>query len=83
VRFTAQQVVGIAAGIASALAYLHSLQICHGDVYAHNILLDAKTGHSTLCDFGGWVGVAEAAILGCTFSYLWSVQVGCNTVDLL
>jgi serine/threonine protein kinase len=51
-RFTVDQVLTIAGGIASALAYLHSLHICHGDVYAHNILLDAETGHTTLCDFG-------------------------------
>jgi hypothetical protein len=37
--------------VASALAYLHSLGIAHGDVYAHNIMPD---GHSrpVICDFG-------------------------------
>ena len=41
----------VAVSIASALNYLHSLRICHGDVYAHNILPDAS-GNAVLCDYG-------------------------------
>ena len=38
-------------GVARALAYLHARHICHGDVYAHNVLSDAS-GRSVLCDYG-------------------------------
>ncbi|KAK9811060.1 hypothetical protein WJX73_010040 [Symbiochloris irregularis] len=43
--------LSIVLGIARALEYLHSLNICHGDLYAHNVLAD-KQGHAVLCDFG-------------------------------
>ena len=39
------------AGVASALAELHRLAICHGDVYAHNVLANAS-GNAVLCDYG-------------------------------
>jgi hypothetical protein len=38
-------------GVASAAAHLHAKGIMHGDLYAHNILVD-ETGHSLLGDFG-------------------------------
>lgn len=38
-------------GLAGALAYLHSQGVCHGDVYAHNIMLEGDS-HAVLCDFG-------------------------------
>ena len=43
--------VKVASGVAQALEYLHSKSIAHGDVYAHNMLVDKK-GWATLCDFG-------------------------------
>ena len=50
-KFTMQLVLNVAQSVASALSYLHSQHICHGDVYAHNVLADAE-GHSILCDYG-------------------------------
>jgi hypothetical protein len=50
-RFTAAQARRIAHGIASALAHLHERGIAHGDLYAHNILVDDE-GHALLSDFG-------------------------------
>lgn len=44
-------VLHAATDVASALAYLHRNGICHGDVYAHNVLADAA-GHAVLCDYG-------------------------------
>lgn len=50
-RFTAEQARRIARGVASALAHLHARGIAHGDLYAHNILVD-DDGHALLSDFG-------------------------------
>lgn len=34
------------------MSYLHERSICHGDLYAHNVLVDEETGAAVLCDFG-------------------------------
>lgn len=34
------------------MSYLHEKGICHGDLYAHNVLVDGETGAAVLCDFG-------------------------------
>ncbi|KAK4665291.1 hypothetical protein QC763_400680 [Podospora pseudopauciseta] len=39
-------------GIAGAGAHLHGRRICHGDLYAHNILASKEDGHGLLGDFG-------------------------------
>ncbi len=44
-------ILQILRGIAGAIAHLHSNGIMHGDLYAHNILIDAA-GDSFLGDFG-------------------------------
>jgi hypothetical protein len=49
--FSLPVILRITKGIASAGAHLHALGIMHGDLYAHNILVD-ETGHSLLGDFG-------------------------------
>lgn len=38
--------------VARAMSYLHEKNICHGDLYAHNVLVDEETGAVVLCDFG-------------------------------
>ena len=50
--FPLAAVTSICRGVAAALAYLHSKRVCHGDVYAHNILYDPETHRAVLCDFG-------------------------------
>ncbi|KAG8902811.1 hypothetical protein FRC01_009463 [Tulasnella sp. 417] len=42
---------GLLCDIASAIAYLHSLEIIHGDIKARNILV-SQDGEVRLCDFG-------------------------------
>lgn len=50
-RFTATQVLIILNGIAAAAGYLHDRGIMHGDLYAHNTLIN-KHNHSLFGDFG-------------------------------
>jgi hypothetical protein len=48
---SAQQVIKIASTIASLVAQLHSNGVMHGDLYAHNILID-EAGNALFGDFG-------------------------------
>ncbi|MEK1905513.1 MAG: leucine-rich repeat-containing protein kinase family protein, partial [Pseudomonas sp.] len=50
-RFDLDEALRIAHGVASAVAHLHAQGILHGDLYAHNLLVD-ETGHCLLGDFG-------------------------------
>ncbi|MBB5610916.1 MULTISPECIES: leucine-rich repeat-containing protein kinase family protein [unclassified Janthinobacterium] len=50
-RFSLQQVLALAHGIASAVRQLHAHGILHGDLYGHNIL-HADEGACLLGDFG-------------------------------
>ncbi|VEF11779.1 Serine/threonine protein kinase [Pseudomonas fluorescens] len=50
-RFSADVALNIAKGIASAAAHLHGQGITHGDLYGHNILVNAR-GECLLGDFG-------------------------------
>ena len=51
-QWSASFVLRVACGIAAALAHCHERGISHGDLYAHNILVDLSTGRSKLSDFG-------------------------------
>ncbi|KAJ3012125.1 UNVERIFIED_CONTAM: hypothetical protein HDU68_001357 [Siphonaria sp. JEL0065] len=50
--FSLEKVVTILRGIASSALHLHARGISHGDLYAHNILVDNKTGFPVIGDFG-------------------------------
>ncbi|HBB80026.1 MAG TPA: protein kinase, partial [Pseudomonas sp.] len=50
-RFDAEQVLKIAAGVASVMQHLHARGILHGDLYGHNLLVD-PSGRTLLSDFG-------------------------------
>jgi len=50
-RLPAAQAVAIARGTTAALAHLHRQGLMHGDLYAHNLLVDGQ-GDSLLSDFG-------------------------------
>ncbi|ESA34393.1 serine threonine protein kinase [Leptolyngbya sp. Heron Island J] len=49
--FTLPVILKIAQGIAAVVAHLHSRGIIHGDLYAHNILVNSQ-GKAILGDFG-------------------------------
>lgn len=50
-RYASAQAAAVARGVASALAHLHARGLQHGDLYAHNLLVDDR-GHGLLSDFG-------------------------------
>jgi len=50
-RLDADKALRIAGAIASAVAHLHRQGLLHGDLYAHNILVDDR-GNAMLGDFG-------------------------------
>ncbi len=50
-RFSADEALQIATGAACAIGHLHQRGILHGDLYAHNLLVDAG-GQTLLSDFG-------------------------------
>lgn len=49
--FTPETIYAVAKGIASAAAHLHARGLMHGDLYAHNILIN-DDDHCYLGDFG-------------------------------
>ena len=49
--FTTDSIFSIAQQVALVMAHLHSLGIMHGDLYAHNIMIDASS-NVLLGDFG-------------------------------
>ena len=50
-RFSLQDALRVAHGVASLARQLHSRGLTHGDLYAHNTLIGAD-GHAVLGDFG-------------------------------
>lgn len=50
-KYNIQKIKKILISIASAAVHLHEKGISHGDMYAHNILID-EAGHALLGDFG-------------------------------
>lgn len=52
----------IALQIAKSVEHLHQKGLIHGDLYAHNILLDDST-HALLSDFGGAAFVPQDGVL--------------------
>ncbi|MFT2007973.1 leucine-rich repeat-containing protein kinase family protein [Pontibacter sp. 13R65] len=57
--FSLQAALSIATGIASATAHLHAQHLMHGDLYAHNILVN-EAAFPLLGDFGAATSYAGA-----------------------
>ena len=81
--FTLPVILKIAQGIASVVAHLHTRGIMHGDLYAHNILVNEQ-GESILGDFGAASFYnLEDGVSGETLQRLESRAFGCLLEDLL
>lgn len=50
--FSLESILRILLGISSVASHIHSQGITHGDLYAHNILVNDKTFHPLFGDFG-------------------------------
>jgi hypothetical protein len=51
-QLSAALALSIASDVAGAVAHLHQRGVMHGDLYAHNILIDTVHGQARLGDFG-------------------------------
>ena len=71
----------IVSDVTSAALHLHQRGINHGDLYAHNILID-KEGHSLLGDFGA-ATCYDRTLFGDLFEKLEVRAFGCLLEDLL
>ncbi len=81
--FTWPVVLRIAQGIAAAAAHLHAQGIMHGDLYAHNILVN-EAGESLLGDFGAAsLYPASGSVPGEALEALEVRAFGCLLEDLL
>lgn len=79
--FTTSRIVRIASDVVSAAVHLHERGINHGDLYAHNILVD-KIGHSLLGDFGA-ATLYDRTLYGRSFEQLEVRAFGCLLEDML
>jgi len=79
--FTFTRMLRILSDVASAAEHLHQRGVNHGDLYAHNILID-KEGHSLLGDFGAATCYDRSAE-GRKFERLEVRAFGCLMEELL
>lgn len=81
-RFSPDEALRIARGVASAVAQLHHDGILHGDLYAHNLLVDAA-GDCLLSDFGAASFFAPDSAEGLALQRLEVRAFGCLLEELL
>jgi hypothetical protein len=62
VRFTEVQILKVAKQIAHAMTHLHEKAISHGDLYAHNILIDSSD-NVVFGDFGAATNLGALSIV--------------------
>jgi len=79
--FSPSRILRITSDVISAAVHLHERGINHGDLYAHNILVD-KSGHSLLGDFGA-ATLYDHSLYGNSFEQLEVRAFGCLLEDLL
>jgi len=81
-QFSLLQIANISHGIASAACHLHRNGIMHGDLYAHNILID-EVGKPILGDFGANMQYDRLSGFAATFEKLEVRAFGYLLDDLL
>lgn len=81
-RFTLEQVLRIASGVASVVAHLHRRGILHGDLYAHNLLVD-PSGACLLSDFGAASFFEPDSAAGQRLKRIEARAFGCLLEELL
>jgi hypothetical protein len=81
--FSLPVILRVTIGIASAAAHLHAKGIMHGDLYAHNILVN-ETGDSLLGDFGAASFYDKSdVVIGQALERLEVRAFGCLLEDML
>lgn len=81
-RFVFDEIVRIARGVAAAMAHLHGRGILHGDLYAHNLLVD-ELGNCLLGDFGAASFFEAGSTRGRTLQRIEARAFGCLLEELL
>lgn len=80
--YTLEQVLRIVRGTASAVAHLHERGILHGDLYAHNLLVEPN-GECLLSDFGAASFFEPDSDVGHALKRIESRAFGCLLQELL
>lgn len=81
-RFTVDEALRIARGVAAAVAHLHGRGILHGDLYAHNLLADGA-GNCLLGDFGAASFFDPGSVRGQALQRIEARAFGCLLEELL
>jgi hypothetical protein len=81
-QFELGNIIKTAQGIAEAAAHLHSLGILHGDLYAHNTLVNIA-GDCLLSDFGAASRYDRAGAIAQALEQIEVRAFGCFLEDLL
>lgn len=81
-RFTTEQVYKITKAAAQAATHLHSRNISHGDLYAHNMLIDANA-HLIFGDYGAASAYNKTASQAKAIEQVEVRAFGCLLDDLL
>ncbi|UVE19506.1 leucine-rich repeat-containing serine/threonine-protein kinase [Pseudomonas sp. LS44] len=80
--FSVTEALRIARAVASATAHLHARGILHGDLYAHNLLVDA-VGECLLGDFGAASFFTPQSTPGKALQQIEARAFGCLLEELL
>lgn len=80
--FAADEALRIASGLASAVDHLHQRGILHGDLYAHNLLVE-PSGASLLSDFGAASFFDPLSAAGAALQRIEARAFGCLLEELL
>ncbi|AJE21752.1 leucine-rich repeat-containing protein kinase family protein [Azotobacter chroococcum] len=81
-RFTFDEALRIVRGVAAAVAHLHGRGILHGDLYAHNLLVNGN-GDCLLGDFGAASFFETGNALGPALQHIEARAFGCLLEELL